>query len=190
GGIREGENDNLESASQLAKKYDKPFIVDFVGYGIGEFRNNVGEEIIDNHPSIVKGNMSEIRAFCKLKSHGRGVDVGDEDTTNERVDELIEALKNQVETYTNTVFMVTGPVDVIVSKNHSVTLYNGVAENGNVTGAADALGALGGALSGDGMDSFNACLNAVSCFNICGDIAEDKSHGLNDFRFHLLNELS
>lgn len=190
GRILQGENDNLQSASQLAKKYGKPFIVDLVGYGIGEFRNNVGEEIIDNHPSIVKGNMSEIRAFCKLKSHGRGVDVGDEDTTNESLDELIEALKNQVETYTNTVFMVTGPVDVIVSKNHSVKLYNGVENNGNFTGTGDAVGALAGALIGDGMDSFNACINAVSYFNICGEIAEDKSHGLNDFRFHLLNELS
>src|SRR5699024_8330648 len=119
--------------------------------------------------------MSEIRAFCKLKSHGRGVDVGDEDTTNESLDELIEALKNQglvvnvgkkdkkkesldeliealknqVETYTNTVFMVTGPVDVIVSKNHSVKLYNGVENNGNFTGTGDAVGALAGALIGD-----------------------------------------
>ena len=181
---------HLVHAAKRANSHKKPVVVDLVGYGVSQFRNSIGDALVDLKPAVVKGNMSEMRAFCKLKSHGRGVDAGEEDTKSDRLEELIDALKDKTRTYENTVFLATGPVDIIVSKDHVVKLSNGVEYNGQFTGTGDTVGALVAANLGSGLHPVDACINGVSYFNICGEVAAEKSRGLNEFRFHLLNELS
>lgn len=61
GRMSETHEKNLKLASQLAYQTKKPMVVDMVGYGITQQRLDLGNEIINTHPAIIKGNSSEMR---------------------------------------------------------------------------------------------------------------------------------
>ena len=52
------------AASDYARQVNKPTVVDLVGYGASDIRNEVGEKLVHNQPTVVKGNLSEMRTFA------------------------------------------------------------------------------------------------------------------------------
>ena len=54
----------LVSASDYARQVNKPTVVDLVGYGASDIRSEVGEKLVHNQPTVVKGNLSEMRTFA------------------------------------------------------------------------------------------------------------------------------
>lgn len=181
---------NLLAASTYAKKVGKPTVVDLVGYGVSDIRNEVGRLLVDDHPAVVKGNSSELRNFCQLPSHGRGVDGSILDQSQEAQEALIVALKKMTKKYPTTVFLATGSQDVVVQKDTTIVLGNGVAELDSFTGTGDIVGALIAALLGTENTAIEAVIAAVSYFNLCGEAAKNQSVGLADFRQQTLNQLS
>ncbi|MEC6749174.1 hydroxyethylthiazole kinase [Marinilactibacillus sp. XAAS-LB27] len=190
GHLSEKRQISLLEASRYAKETKKPTVVDLVGYGVSDIRNQVSLALVENHPTVVKGNTSELRNFCELTSHGRGVDGNELDQGEESLNELIDALKEMSQYYPYTTFLATGPKDIVVSHDRTVMLSNGVEELDRFTGTGDIVGALIAALLGDGQDPFDAVIGAVSYFNLCGEKAKSQSNGLADFRFQTLNHLS
>lgn len=74
GHLSQEREQSLLAASDYARQVNKPTVVDLVGYGASDIRSEVGEKLVHNQPTVVKGNLSEMRTFCQLVSHGRGVD--------------------------------------------------------------------------------------------------------------------
>ncbi|WP_338362028.1 hydroxyethylthiazole kinase [Enterococcus faecalis] len=190
GHLSQEREQSLLAASDYARQVTKPIVVDLVGYGASDIRNEVGEKLVHNQPTVVKGNLSEMRTFCQLVSHGRGVDGSPLDQSEEAIEELIQALRQQTQKFPQTVFLATGIQDVLVNQEQVIVLQNGVPELDCFTGTGDLVGALVAALLGEGNAPMTAAVAAVSYFNLCGEKAKTKSQGLADFRQNTLNQLS
>jgi hydroxyethylthiazole kinase len=190
GHISKSREESLLEAARFAKQTDTPFVVDLVGAAATKRRYELGRRLSSYQPAVIKGNISEMRAYCGLKSSARGVDASEEEQREAAVLELSEAMKKEASENPNTVYLATGKYDLIVSKNQSFLLENGVQELDRFTGTGDIVGSLIAALLGANQSSLEATINAVSYFNLCGEEARKKTEGLADFRQETLNQLS
>lgn len=189
GHLSEEREESLIAAAKLANETKKPTVVDLVGYGVSEIRNQVGRKLVAEQPTVVKGNISELRGLCGLSSHARGVDGSVLDQSTEALAELTEALQRLIKKYPQTIFLATGAQDIIVERNHIWRLTNGVSSLDRFTGTGDIVGALIAALLGDGVEPAAAVVAGVSYFNLCGEQAK-AAVGLAAFRQETLNRLS
>ena len=186
---------SLKQASQWAYKTDKATVLDVVGITATSLRNNLAHELLEKTASIsvVKGNISEMRTFCGLHSHGRGVDNSNLDQEKGSLTELKTSLRKVTQEYPQTVFLATGQRDLVVSYDKAFVLENGVFDLDSFTGSGDIVGALIAALLGTQTSPLQAVLNAVSYFNLCGEQAAQKSAvttGIATFRHLTLDQLS
>ncbi|MGM0174892.1 hydroxyethylthiazole kinase [Enterococcus sp. DIV0800] len=180
---------SLVGAAELAKELKKPTVVDLVGYGVSTVRNQVGRLLVAAEPTVVKGNISELRNFCGLPSQARGVDGSPLDQSEAALEELTLALQKLTVDYPRTIFLATGSQDLVVDQKNSWRLQNGVPELDRFTGTGDVVGALIAALLGSGVVGAAAVVSAVSYFNCCGEAAKNQ-RGLANFRQETLNQLT
>ena len=115
----------IRVAASYAAQAGLPMVVDAVGVTASSIRKSLVRDLLDYRPTVLKGNMSEIRSLVGLKHHGVGVDASAKDQETE---DLIQVLKDWCQTYPGISFLVTGPKDLIVSKNQVAVLENGCAE--------------------------------------------------------------
>lgn len=181
---------NILLAARTADETDTPFVLDLVGVSASPLRNDLAQEISAFIPDVIKGNLSEMRTFCGLGSTGRGVDAGADDQSEAALVELGQAMQEWVSDHAGTTLLATGPVDVVADASGIYYLKNGVDNLGRFTGTGDIVGALITALLGAGQPVLDAVILAVSYFNLCGEKADAKKHGLADFRQATLNNLS
>lgn len=181
---------NILLAARTAEETKTPFVLDLVGVSASPMRNDLAQEISRSKPTVIKGNLSEMRTFCGLGSTGRGVDAGADDQSEAALVELGQAMQEWVSDHAGTTLLATGPVDVVADASGIYYLKNGVDNLGRFTGTGDIVGALITALLGAGQPVLDAVILAVSYFNLCGEKADATTHGLADFRQATLNNLS
>lgn len=189
GHLSEEREKSLLTAGRLAQDRQKPTVVDLVGYGVSKTRDRVGRLIVEANPTVVKGNISELRNFCGLASHARGVDGSVLDQSDEALEELIKAMQKLAADFPHTCFLATGSQDLVVDQKNVWRLKNGVEALDRFTGTGDIVGALIAALLGVDVQASDAVVGAVTYFNLCGELAGSK-RGLAEFRQETLNQLS
>lgn len=179
---------SILAASKLAIGKE-PVVLDVVGIASAKSAMKVAKKIIADQPTIVRGNISEMRALCDLQTHGRGVDGSLLDQTDEELINLITALKQLPQ---ESIYVATGTKDIIVARNNVWVLSNGVPELDRFTGSGDTLSGLLAALLGEGASPEDAAIQAISYLNIAGETAKSKTvtSGIAEFRQLFLNELS
>lgn len=183
----------LISASAMAKAKQVQTVVDLVGVAATQLRFEVAQQLANDEPAVIKGNVSELRAFSGLANHGRGVDGNPLDQSTAALAELTAALKSLGAKHPHTTYLATGPTDVIVQDQTAIWLSNGVPEMDCFTGSGDILGAIIAALLGDQQAALPATVASVSYLNRCGETAKAQLKapvGLADFRQQTLNQLS
>lgn len=181
---------SLLEAARVADQTSTPFVVDLVGVAATALRFELAQKLANYEPTVIKGNISEMRAFCGLQSNARGVDASAEDQEEQELITLARAMQIEAEKHPNTIFLATGTKDLIVSQKHAYFLANGVAELDRFTGTGDIVGAIIAALLGAEFAPLEATLAAVSYFNLCGEAARKRTTGLANFRQETLNQLS
>lgn len=179
---------SILAASKLAIGKE-PVVLDVVGIASAKSAMKVAKKIIADQPTIVRGNISEMRALCDLQTHGRGVDGSLLDQTDEELINLITALKQLPQ---ESIYVTTGTKDIVVARNNVWVLSNGVPELDRFTGSGDTLSGLLAALLGEGASHEDAAIQAISYLNIAGETAKSKTvtSGIAEFRQLFLNELS
>lgn len=169
---------------------NKPIVLDIVGAAATPLRYKLARQLAEDHPTVLKGNISEMRAFCGLETKSRGVDGTCVDQEAARLFELSEALQQQDPTIT---YLTTGVKDVIVQNKTVYFMENGVSELDCFTGTGDLVGALIAAALGTGMAALSATIFGVSYLNLAGEKARENclpEVGLADFRHETMNQLS
>lgn len=121
----------IRMAALYANQSSLPMVVDAVGVTTSSIRKSLVKDLLDYRPTVLKGNMSEIRSLVGLKHHGVGVDASAKDQETE---DLLQVLKDWCQTYPGMSFLVTGPKDLIVSENQVAVLENGCTELDWITG--------------------------------------------------------
>lgn len=182
-------------AADCACEQDKPWVLDPVGVGVSKVRRDICKALITRfHPSVIRGNASEIVELChclgfmpSYSSSGRGVD-----STVESVDVIEE--EKTLALVSGSVVSMSGATDIITDGKAVETVCNGHPLMPRVTAMGCTATALTGAfLSVEPSNPLAAALDAMALMGLCGEIAASKSDGeigTGSFQIAFLDALS
>lgn len=186
-------------SAKTAFEDEKQFVLDPVGVGISDIRNDISIDIIKNYkPSIIRGNLSEIKAIATMFgileecTVAKGVDVAQSDIITNDLESNCSLIKN-IANKLNTTIAVSGKIDIISDGHDTYMIDNGDALMSNITGTGCMLGCI--------MSSFlavatpiNASIIATLVMTIAGEnaseLTENNNKGTGSFGVYLIDELS
>lgn len=175
---------SMHLAITQAEVLSKPWVLDPVGAGATPYRNAVLKELIDNyHPTVIRGNASEIMALAQMGTTTKGVDSTHQ--TEEAIDAAI-----QLSAQTGAVVCVSGATDVIVYQGKLVALKNGGPMMAKVTGMGCTATALIAAYCAVNADYYEATVTAMALMGICGEKAGRLANGPGSLQMHFLDLLA
>lgn len=167
-------------------------VIDAVGVTCSPFRKRLAERFIrECRPSVIKGNVSEIKALAGIDFTSSGIDVGEGDRvsrTNEAAVEQMTSVVMGLATDTSSVVMATGEVDIISDGKKTYYVENGSPLMARVTGTGCILNCITAAFLSSA-DALTAPVLAAASLGICGELA-DASRGLATYHTGLLDALS
>lgn len=178
---------SMQTVLTLADQVGKPTVFDPVGAGASTYRNQVAANLMQLHPTIVRGNASEILSLAGYSARTKGVDSAD------GVELAIEAAQTLAKQYA-CVVCVSGSNDHIVAPGgeHAV-LENGHVTMTKVTGTGCSASALIGAFAAVQPDPWRACVSAMGCWGVVGELANARQApgtGLGTYAAALLDVAS
>ena len=204
GAINPTQIEAINIGSQYGTKTKTPIVIDPVGVGVTELRNNLTLKLIEeSNISAIRGNMSEIKAIARLidldeiksssKNISKGVDVSkDDEITKENLEvngKIVKALANEI----NTTIIASGAIDMISDGKSTYYCENGDTMMPKITGSGCMLTSIVGSFCGVN-ESLIAGLTATLSMGIAGEkagkLVKDENSGTGTFRTKLIDYLS
>nr|WP_132242015.1 hydroxyethylthiazole kinase [Marinisporobacter balticus] len=188
GNITDNRMKSMLISGKIAFEKKIPQVIDLVGVGCSKLRLDYARKYISEcHPSVIKGNMSEIKAICGIKSNSKGIDVGACDiVTEQNSNEIIELLK-ALSIQTDSVIAATGAVDIITNGTHTYLITNGCEMLSMITGTGCMLTALIASYISSG-NILDATVLAITLMGICGELSQHVK-GTGSFRTELIDNM-
>jgi len=174
-------------AGKKARLMGIPVIFDPVGVGATTLRRVTAEKIIrEVCPSVIRGNMSEIKIIAGLQERIKGVDsVASTEDGEQVAQELSDKLAS--------VIAITGKLDIIALGNRLVRIDNGHPMLSQVTGTGCMATSLIGCFCGVTADCFAGAVAGVMTMGLAGEIAQRSlqgAEGIGTFRMRLFDSVS
>lgn len=179
----------MRLAGEEANRLNIPVVLDPVGVGASNLRNETAEMLLENVKfSVIRGNLSEIKAIYGITSGTKGVDAAEGETADAAAIEIVQGAARR---YGCTI-AATGAQDIIASPERTAILENGHPMMADVTGTGCMCSSVVGAMCGSGVgDSYAAAALAVSMMSISGEMAEEfvraQGAGIGAFREKLFD---
>lgn len=184
GNITDVRLESIEVSAKTAVENNIPFIFDAVGVSCSEMRRKYALELIEKyHPTVLKGNYSEIRALFNSDYKSKGVD-SDSRLTVEEVNKIVVALAKRFDI----TVIASGETDIVTDGVQLFYVKNGTSQLSSVTGTGCMLGAICACF----LPFNNAVLSAVKAcatMGICGELSETEK-GNGTFSVNLIDNLS
>ena len=168
-------------ACNMAKKYNKPIILDPVGVGASKIRIEAAKKILP-FVDILRGNASEIMAVFGLNSKELGVE------SSHKVSDSLEVARELALQQKITV-IVSGAEDFICDGKQEQILPFGSNLMPLITGTGCSLTAVIAAFRAIIPDSFEAAKLATSYFGLAGQIAAESAKGPGSFRVAFIDNI-
>lgn len=183
GTLNEQTIEAMISACQQANKLGIPVILDPVGAGASELRNQTIQQLLTKATiNVLRGNISEIRYIAGLQSETKGVDASAADL--ESTDGVTVAQTTAAQL--NAVVAITGATDIVSDGHRTVTIHNGHAMLAKVTGTGCMCSSLVGAYCGaNPQQLLEATVAAIASMGIAGELAFEKAGALGTGSFHI-----
>lgn len=175
-------------AGKKANELGIPVVLDPVGAGASQLRNDTVKELIRQiRFSVIRGNLSELSFVAGLSSSTRGVDSSARDSEKDAV-----KVAGQAAARLGCAVAVTGAVDVITDGVQVVRVHNGHPMLSRVTGTGCMTTALVGAFLGAGGEPVTAAAAGVAAMGIAGEKAfrEAGQKGTGSFHIAVIDALS
>lgn len=172
----------MRAAVVSAVARDTPWVLDPVAVGGLPWRTEVALALLDDSPTVVRGNASEVLALAG-GAGGRGVETVD---TPEGASEPARRLAAE----RGLVVAVSGPVDHLTDGSQVVRISNGHPWLTKVTGVGCALGALTAAFTAVTQDALAGATAATALLTVAGEAAAARTAGPGSFAVALLDELA
>ena len=180
-------------AGKKANELGVPVVLDPVGVGATKLRNDTAAMLCENvHFSVVRGNMSEIRALAGCGASTKGVDAGAGDAA--KLDAIEESVKivGALARKLDCCVAATGGIDVIAYSGKAYIVDNGHEMMGDVTGTGCMCSSVVGAYCGGGLKRPGVeALAAVLTMCIAGEKAHEyvdrDEKGIGTFREKLFD---
>ena len=199
GTLNQKQIEAMEIAAQTANKLEKAYVLDPVGIGVTNIRNQTSLKLIESKPTIIRGNLSEIKTLANLIgildecTQAKGVDVAEGDVINTQTLESNAIIVKNIAEKLDTTIAVSGPIDIISDGKDVYAIENGHRMMSQITGSGCMLGCILGAYNAI-TSPLIAAVTATVVLGISGEIAAQttkaNNKGTGTFRSELINELS
>ena len=191
--------ESMKISAKKANETNTPIILDPVGVGVTNLRNQTTLDLIENYDiTAIRGNISEIKAIAKLvgvldeSNTAKGVDVNADDIITEDNlkdnGELIKELASKL----NTTILASGPIDILTDGEVIIAIDNGDDMMPLITGSGCMLSSIVGSCIG-GSNPLEGTLIAILAMNLAGEKArakvEERDEGTGSFRTYLIDYL-
>lgn len=199
GTLLEDQIEPMQIAAAHTKETDTPLVLDPVAVGVTKLRNDVTTDIINrSSPSVIRGNMSEIKAIAKLfgvineAAMAKGVDVSEDDIIKEdNIEDNVQIIKKTAKKL-NTTIAASGSKDIISDGDKVYLIDNGRPIMSKITGSGCMLTCVIGAFAPVTTPLEAAIIGTLS-MDIAGELAdikvEENNEGSGSFRTYLIDEL-
>lgn len=174
-------------AGKKARQMGIPVIFDPVGVGATTLRTVTAERIIlEVCPSVIRGNMSEIKIIAGFAEDIKGVDsVASEHDGEQVARDLSQRL--------NAVIAITGKQDIIAQGERVLRINNGHSMLSQVTGTGCMATTLIGCFCGATDDWFTGAAAGIMTMGLAGELAQHSlqaGEGIGTFRMRLFDAVS
>lgn len=180
-------------AGRKARKEGKPVVLDPVGAGASRLRTETAVNILKEvKPTVVRGNISEIKALAIGGRSTKGVDADEADAAKGK-DEFMAIVKMTAEFAEehDCIAAVTGQTDIISDGKRTFLTKNGRPEMSRITGTGCQLSAIIAAfIIANGDAKLEATAAAISLMGLAGEIGFNnmsKSDGNSSYRNKLID---
>lgn len=169
-------------------------VLDRVGAGASEFRNNTISRLLKNVKfTVIKGNASEIKSVATGMANLGGVDAENpQNSDRESIDFLVNTAKNLRKKAGCTV-VVTGKTDIVTDGDTAYLVCNGHEMMSRITGSGCMLSALITAFAAANKENIlQSVLAGVCTMGLAGEKAArriEKPAGSGTFRTYLIDEI-
>ena len=175
--------EGMKAAGLAALRRGTPIVLDPVGAGATSQRTNAAWEIINLcHPTIIRGNGSEIMALVDANVKSKGVD------SSASSDDALSAAK-KLAAETGAVVVISGETDYITNGTDVFTVEGGNPIMTSVTGMGCTATALVGAFAAVESDPMVAATAAMAVMSLAGERAAVNACGNGSMQMHFLDEL-
>lgn len=188
--------ESMVKAGKKANELGIPVVLDPVGVGASRLRNDAVEHLLEAISfSVIKGNISEIKAMVTNAKNAGGVDVQAEDVVNDgNLDETVNFLKG-VAGSLKCIIVASGGIDIATDGEAVALIRNGHAMMAQITGTGCMLGSVIATYCGANQKSiFNATVAALAVMGLSGQYAAHKTErlgeGIASFRTYLIDAMS
>ena len=163
-------------AGKSANEAGIPVILDPVGAGASALRTSTALRLLEEvKPTVVRGNISEIKTLALGSGSTKGVDADLADrVTPENLDQMA-AFAREFSARCGAVLAITGAIDLVADPDRVFCIYNGHPDMSRVTGTGCQLSAVTAAyLAANPDDPLTAAAAAVCAMGLCGEIAHAR----------------
>ena len=175
--------EGMKAAGLAASRRGTPIVLDPVGAGATSQRTNAAWEIINLcHPTIIRGNGSEIMALVDANVKSKGVD------SSASSDDALSAAK-KLAADTGAIVVISGETDYITNGTEVFTVEGGNPIMTSVTGMGCTATALVGAFAAVESDPMVAATTAMAVMSLAGERAAANARGNGSMQMHFLDEL-
>ena len=164
------------AAGKKANELGHPVVLDPVGAGASTLRTASARKLLDNiRFTVIRGNISEIRALASGAVSTRGVDADTAySVTEENLDRAVEEIK-AFSRETCAVVAVTGSIDIVTDGDRAFCIQNGRPEMSRITGTGCQLSAMTAAYAAANPgQALTAAAAAVCAMGLCGEMAMER----------------
>lgn len=161
-------------AGEASKSLGHHVVLDPVGAGASTLRTETAHLLIEKvKPTVIRGNISEVKTLFNGNGQTLGVDANALDTINdENLDEAINMVRNMAQKF-DCVIAITGAIDLVADATHVYIIKNGHPTMSQITGTGCMLTALIGAFVASNERPLDAVAAAVCMMGIVGEKAYD-----------------
>ncbi len=176
--------EGMLAAGKAASRRGTPIVLDPVGAGATSQRTETALKIIEEcHPTLIRGNASEIMALVDARVKSKGVD------SCASSDDALASAK-QLALETGSVVVISGQTDYITDGTQVYTVEGGHPSMTLVTGMGCTSSALVGAFAAVEPNAMLAATAAMAVMSLAGERAVAYSRGTGSLQVNFLDELS
>lgn len=178
---------SMLAAGKKARQIGIPVVFDPVGVGATSLRTITAQQIIaEVRPTVIRGNMSEIKIIAGQNTAIKGVDsVAGE----EAGDSVAAALSRKL----GCVVAITGKTDIIADKDRLCRIHNGDPLLSRITGTGCMATSLTGCFCAVTDDRFSATAAAIMTMGLAGELAQaslQPGEGVGSFHMRLFDAIA
>lgn len=163
----------MQKAGKKANALGHPVVLDPVGAGASGLRTETAKNLMENVQfTVIRGNISEIKALALGTGGARGVDADVADAVTKETLPQTVAFAKAFAKETGAVIAITGAIDIVANGEKAYCIYNGHPMMSTITGTGCQLSAVTAAyVTANPETPLEAAAAAVCLMGVCGEKA-------------------